>query len=86
MRCPAPMPIPSPWSLARGGAVGDGCLSTALPRLISTAGERAAIHSREFIAARIANPRTRAAYGRAIVEFCGWCEERVPGSNGNVGF
>jgi site-specific recombinase XerD len=61
---------------ARGDAVGDGWLSTALPRLISTAGEGAAFHSLEFITARIANPHTRAAYGRAIAEFCGWCEER----------
>jgi hypothetical protein len=40
----------------------------------STAGERAAFHSLEFLTARIANPHTRAAYGRAIAEFCGWCE------------
>lgn len=63
-------------TLARGDAVGDGCLSAALPRVISTAGESAAFHSLEFITARIANPHTRAAYGRAIAEFCGWCEER----------
>lgn len=30
-------------TLARGDAIGDGCPSTALPRLVSTTGERAAV-------------------------------------------
>ena len=30
----------------------------------------------EFFAARIANARTRAAYGRAVGQFLGWCEAR----------
>ena len=28
----------------------------------------------EFFAGRIANARTRAAYGRAVGQFLGWCE------------
>jgi site-specific recombinase XerD len=51
-------------------------LVTSLPRVISNAGENAAFHSLEFITARIANPHTRAAYGRAIAEFCDWCEQQ----------
>ena len=30
----------------------------------------------EFFAGRIANERTRAAYGRAVGQFLGWCEGR----------
>ena len=30
----------------------------------------------EFFAGRIANARTRAAYGRAVGQFLGWCEAR----------
>ena len=30
----------------------------------------------EFVAGRIANARTRAAYGRAVGQFLGWCEAR----------
>ena len=30
----------------------------------------------EFFAARIANRRTRAAYGRAVGQFLAWCEAR----------
>jgi site-specific recombinase XerD len=63
-------------SLARDDELGDGRLITSLPRVISNAGEGAAFHSLEFITARIANPNTRAAYGRAIGEFCGWCEQQ----------
>lgn len=63
-------------TLARGDHVGDEGLVASLPRFISQAGERSAFHSVEFIAARIANLHTRAAYGRAIVEFCAWCESR----------
>lgn len=67
-------------ALARGDQGGDGCLVASLPRFISQAGERTAFHSLEFITARIANPHTRAAYGRAIVEFCAWCDDRSTGN------
>ena len=48
----------------------------ALPRLIVDAGPVAVARFLEFFAARIANRRTRAAYGRAVGQFLGWCEAR----------
>jgi site-specific recombinase XerD len=51
-------------------------LAVALPQAIYGAGERAAFHSVEFFTARLANPHTRAAYGRAVTSFCDWCESR----------
>jgi site-specific recombinase XerD len=62
-------------TLSRGHEVDEGCIVSSL-RLISNAGESDAFHSLEFITARIANPHTRAAYGRAIAEFCDWCEQQ----------
>ena len=46
----------------------------ALPRLIVDAGPVAVEKFLEFFAARIANRRTRAAYGRAVGQFLAWCE------------
>ena len=48
----------------------------ALPRLIVDAGPVAVGKFLEFFAARIANRRTRAAYGRAVGQFLAWCEVR----------
>ena len=48
----------------------------ALPRLIVDAGPVAVEKFLEFFAARIANRRTRAAYGRAVGQFLAWCEAR----------
>ena len=48
----------------------------ALPRLIVDAGPVAVARFLEFFAARIANRRTRAAYGRAVGQFLAWCEAR----------
>ena len=48
----------------------------ALPRLIVDAGPAAVGKFLEFFAARIANRRTRAAYGRAVGQFLAWCEAR----------
>ena len=48
----------------------------ALPRLIVDAGPVAVARFLEFFAARIANRRTRAAYGRAVGQFLAWCEVR----------
>ena len=48
-----------------------------LPRLIVDAGPVAMARFLEFFAARIANRRTRAAYGRAVGQFLAWCEARV---------
>ena len=48
-----------------------------LPRLIVDAGPAAVEKFLEFFAARIANRRTRAAYGRAVGQFLAWCEARA---------
>ena len=50
-----------------GGAV-------MLPAVIVDAGPAAVERFLEFFAARIANARTRAAYGRAVGQFLAWCE------------
>lgn len=47
-----------------------------VPAIISAAGERASFRFVEFFTANIRNPNTRMAYGRALREFCNWCEER----------
>ena len=47
-----------------------------LPQLIVDAGPAAVEKFLEFFAARIANRRTRAAYGRAVGQFLAWCEAR----------
>ena len=47
-----------------------------LPQVIVDAGPQAAARFLEFFAGRIANARTRAAYGRAVGQFLGWCEAR----------
>jgi len=46
------------------------------PALISAAGERASFRFVEFFTANIRNANTRTAYGRAVREFCDWCEYR----------
>ena len=52
-----------------GGAV-------VLPAVIVDAGPAAVERFLEFFAARIANARTRAAYGRAVGQFLAWCAAR----------
>src|SRR5450432_1038666 len=47
-----------------------------LPAIISAAGERASFRFIEFFTANIRNPNTRVSYGRAVREFCAWCEDR----------
>ena len=47
-----------------------------LPQVIVDAGPSAVTRFLEFFAGRIANARTRAAYGRAVGQFLGWCEAR----------
>ena len=44
--------------------------------MIVDAGPQAVGRFLEFFAGRIANARTRAAYGRAVGQFLGWCEAR----------
>jgi site-specific recombinase XerD len=50
--------------------------STALPVIVTAAGERAQLRFLEFFAASIRNPHTRRAYAGAVSEFLAWCEER----------
>ena len=57
-----------PAAAQRGGPL--------LPRLIVDAGPAAVGKFLEFFAVRIANRRTRAAYGRAVGQFLAWCEAR----------
>ena len=47
-----------------------------LPQMIVDAGAGAVGKYLEFFAGRIANARTRAAYGRAVGQFLTWCEDR----------
>ena len=56
--------------------VADGKADVVLPALIVDAGPDAVTRFLEFFAARIANARTRAAYGRAVGQFLAWCEAR----------
>ncbi len=46
-----------------------------LPGIISVAGERASFRFVEFFTANIRNRNTRVSYGRAVREFCQWCED-----------
>jgi len=45
-----------------------------VPALVADAGERASMRFVEFFTANIRNPNTRRAYGRAVADFCFWCE------------
>jgi hypothetical protein len=47
-----------------------------VPAIISAAGQRASFRFVEFFTANIRNKNTRMSYGRALREFCDWCEER----------
>ena len=49
---------------------------TALPRLITNAGERATKRFVEFFTANIRNKNTRLAYANAVGRFADWCEKR----------
>jgi hypothetical protein len=56
-------------------------LETGLPILIRHAGKAASPRFLEFFTAVLRNPNTReayarAAYARAAVRFCDWCEVR----------
>ena len=56
--------------------VADGEADVVLPALIVDAGPDAVARFLEFFAGRIANARTRAAYGRGVGQFLAWCEAR----------
>lgn len=45
-----------------------------LPAAVRRAGEQASRRFAEFFVAQIANPHTRASYGRAVARFFAWCE------------
>ena len=62
-------PVVRPEITRPGGAV-------MLPAVIVDAGPAAVERFLEFFAARIANARTRAAYGRAVGQFLSWCDAR----------
>ena len=51
--------------------------TSRLPALITAAGDQCHRRFLEFFAARIRNPNTRRAYGRAVVAFLAWCEEEA---------
>ena len=51
----------------------SGGVEIVLPQVIVDAGPAAVARFLEFFAGRIANARTRAAYGRAVGKFLGWC-------------
>ena len=56
--------------------VTDRGADVVLPALIVDAGPDAVARFLEFFAGRIANARTRAAYGLAVGQFLAWCEAR----------
>ena len=64
-----------PAAAAPAIATGGGG-AIVLPQVIVDAGPQATARFLEFFAGRIANARTRAAYGRAVGQFLGWCEAR----------
>ena len=61
---------------AEPAVVTSGGAEIVLPQVIVDAGPAAVARFLEFFAGRIANARTRAAYGRAVGQFLGWCEVR----------
>ena len=65
----------APAAAAPAIATGGGG-EIVLPQVIVDAGPQATARFLEFFAGRIANARTRAAYGRAVGQFLGWCEAR----------
>jgi len=64
-----------------------GGAELVVPTTVVEAGPAAARLTLEFFAARVSNPHTRRAYGRAVWRFCAWCagsrvslDELVPAS------
>ena len=68
----AGLPVAPPYREPPRGGAGE----IVLPQVIVDAGPSAVARFLEFFAGRIANARTRAAYGRAVGQFLGWCEAR----------
>ena len=65
----------APAAAAPAIATGGGG-EIVLPQVIVDAGPQATARFLESFAGRIANARTRAAYGRAVGQFLEWCEAR----------
>ncbi len=63
-------------AVAEPAVVAGRGADVVLPTLIVDAGPDAVGRFLEFFAGRIANARTRAAYGRAVGQFLAWCEAR----------
>ena len=68
------VPVAEPVDVARTDPAQR--VELVLPQVIVDAGPAAVGKFLEFFAARIANRRTRAAYGRAVGQFLAWCEAR----------
>ena len=66
-----------PAGAATSAVTDRGAAGLTLPQVIVDAGPDAAARFLEFFAGRIANARTRAAYGRAVGQFLAWCEALV---------
>ncbi len=64
------VPHKTPRALARQGL--------RLPAIIDDAGDHASRKFVEFFVARIRNKNTRAAYGRAVMQFFDWCPRVTP--------
>jgi site-specific recombinase XerD len=67
--------IPASRPLIGAVTVSTHGTSIELPAFVADAGEQAISSSFEFFTARIANPNTREAYGRAVARFCGWAAD-----------
>ena len=63
-------------AVAETAVVAGRGADVVLPALIVDAGPDVVQRFLEFFAGRIANERTRAAYGRAVGQFLAWCEAR----------
>jgi integrase/recombinase XerD len=53
-----------------------GGVSMTVPPVIADAGDLVGRLTLEFFTARVANPNTRKAYGRAVWRFCAWCQSQ----------
>lgn len=60
----------------RLATTGSSFFGQAVPKIIAAEGAEAAKRFLEFFTANIRNRNTRAAYARAVGQFCAWCERR----------
>ena len=52
----------------------SSALAETFPAILRRAGKAACFAADEFFSARLSNPYTRRAYGRAVSRFLAWCE------------